>query len=282
MTQHGLSSAGIAELMELARTAGRRAADLIEAERPDVLGVADTKSSPTDVVTEMDRASEQLLRDVLGSARPNDGFLGEEYGHQPGTSGLTWVLDPIDGTVNYLYRLPAYAVSVGLVEGDPSVEGAWTPLAACVVAPATGDVWTAGAGAGAFHNDRRLVMAPPPSLEQALVATGFGYAAERRAQGTVLARLLPAVRDIRRVGSAAVDLCWLAMGRTDAYYEQGVHTWDIAAAALVVREAGGELVGLDGGPPTEKLMVAAVEPLLGQLRSALEAAGVAELWIPGL
>jgi myo-inositol-1(or 4)-monophosphatase len=236
--------------------------------------VAGTKSSPTDIVTEMDRASEELLRGLLGEARPQDGFLGEEYGHQPGSSGLTWVMDPIDGTVNYLYRIPAYAVSVAVVEGDPTVDGAWSPLAGCVVAPATADVWTAAAGGGAFHNERPLVMPAPPPLDHALVATGFGYAESKRAaQSAVLARLLPGIRDIRRVGSAAVDLCWLAMGRLDAYYEQGVHAWDIAAAALVVREAGGELVGPDGAAPTEQLMVAGRDPLLTDLRHALDRAG---------
>jgi myo-inositol-1(or 4)-monophosphatase len=273
-----VSDNGTAALRELARTAAERAATLIEDGRPDGLGVADTKSSPTDVVTEMDRASERLLRDLLARARPQDGFLGEEYGYQPGSSGLTWVVDPIDGTVNYLYRIPAYAVSVAVVEGDPSVDGAWTPLAGCVSAPATGDVWTAGAGLGATHNGRPLSMKPPASLAGALVATGFGYSAQKRtAQAAVLAQLISGVRDVRRGGSAAIDLCWVAMGRVDAYYEQGVHAWDIAAASLVVREAGGAVVGLDGGPPTERFLVAARDPLLTDLRTALLDAGAGSL-----
>jgi myo-inositol-1(or 4)-monophosphatase len=267
-----------AALLDLACAAAKRAATLIEHGRPDALGVSDTKSSPTDVVTEMDTASERLLRDLLARSRPQDGFLGEEYGYQPGSSGLTWVLDPIDGTVNYLYRIPAYAVSVAVVEGDPSVDGAWTPVAGCVAAPASRDLWTAGAGLGAFHNGRRLSLGPPVPLAGALVATGFGYSPQKRtAQSAVLARMIDRVRDIRRVGSAAIDLCWLAMGRVDAYYEQGVHAWDIAAASLVVREAGGAVMGLDGGAPTERFLVAGRDPLVSELRTALLDAGAGAL-----
>jgi myo-inositol-1(or 4)-monophosphatase len=232
-------------------------------ERPEV---ESTKSSPTDVVTAMDKAVEDLLRSRLAAARPGDGRLGEEAGFEPGRTGLTWVLDPIDGTVNYLYRIPAYAVSVALVEGDPTVPGAWRSLAGCVLQPATGATWTAGLGQGARLGARPLRLAPPPELSQALVATGFGYRVERRTgQARVLTGVLPRVRDIRRIGSAALDLCGVATGTVDAYYERGVNAWDIAAAQLVLAEAGGAVHGLRGAPAGPDMVVGAGDPLAGHL-----------------
>jgi myo-inositol-1(or 4)-monophosphatase len=231
--------------------------------RPEV---ESTKSSPTDVVTAMDKAVEDLLRSSLAAARPGDGLLGEEAGLQTGSTGLTWVLDPIDGTVNYLYRIPAYAVSVALVEGDPTVPGAWRSVAGCVYQPATGATWTAGLGLGARLGARQLHLAPPPELSQALVATGFGYRVERRVgQARVLTGLLPRVRDIRRIGSAALDLCGVATGTLDAYYERGVNVWDIAAASLVLSEAGGQIRGLRGAPAGPDLVVGAGDPLCDSL-----------------
>jgi myo-inositol-1(or 4)-monophosphatase len=263
----------------LAERVARQAGALIRAGRhlrPEPGGagreaeVAATKSSPTDVVTAMDRAVEDLLRRELAAARPGDGLLGEEAGHQPGSTGRTWVLDPIDGTVNYLYRIPAYAVSVALVEGDPTVDGGWAPLAGCVFEPATGRSWTAARGRGATLDGVPLTLAAPPELDRALVATGFGYRAERRAgQAAVLAEVLPRIRDIRRIGSAALDLCGVAGGTADAYYERGVHVWDIAAAALVLSEAGGVLTGLRGAPPGEAMVVAGAPVLAGVLAGLL-------------
>jgi myo-inositol-1(or 4)-monophosphatase len=256
--------------VELAEQVAREAGALIQSgerdrpgERPEV---ESTKSSPTDVVTAMDKAVEDLLRTRLAQARPGDGLLGEEAGFEPGRTGLTWVLDPIDGTVNYLYRIPAYAVSVALVEGDPTVPGAWRSLAGCVLQPATGAAWTAGSGLGARLGARRLRLAPPPELSQALVATGFGYRVERReGQARVLTGVLPRVRDIRRIGSAALDLCGVATGTLDAYYERGVNAWDIAAARLVLSEAGGQVHGLRGAPAGPDMVVGAGDPLAGRL-----------------
>jgi myo-inositol-1(or 4)-monophosphatase len=262
----------VAALMELAERVAREAGVLIQTERPVALGVAMTKSSPTDVVTEMDQASEALLRTRLSAARPDDGLHGEEQGRQPGTSGVTWVIDPIDGTVNYLYGLPAYAVSVAAVVGDSSVAGGWRPVAGCVHNPASGETWTAGAGAGAFLDGERLQAGPSPVLAQALIATGFGYFSGRRVtQSRVLATLLPRVRDIRRVGCAAMDVCMVATGRVDGYYERGLHAWDLAAAMLVATEAGVTIRGIDGVPPQEHMVVAARAPLVDALVAELEA-----------
>jgi len=270
------NAAMIASMVRLAEGVAREAGALIrggERARPGARPeVESTKSSPTDVVTAMDRAVEDLLRARLLEHRPGDGMLGEEAGFQPGSTGLTWVLDPIDGTVNYLYRIPSYAVSVALVAGDPTVAGAWQPLAGCVHQPATGDTWTAGLGQGAALGERRLRLPPPPELAQALVATGFGYRTERRAgQARVLAGVLPRIRDIRRIGSAALDLCAVATGTVDAYYERGVNAWDIAAASLVLTEAGGRVSGLRGGPPGPELVVGAGEPLSAELIDVLTA-----------
>ncbi len=266
--------------LALAEHAARRAGVVIVEDRPEHLGVAATKSSPTDVVTEMDRRAETLLREILGAARPEDGLLGEEAGHEPGASGLTWVLDPIDGTVNYLYGIPAYAVSVAVVSGDPTVPGAWTPLAGCVHNPVSGETWTAAAGLGAHLLGRRLRIPVPPSLDRALTGTGFGYfSGRRRTQSRVIADLLPRIRDIRRIGCASMDLCMVATGRLDAYFERGLAVWDLAAARLVVEEAGGVVRGLGDTPPSQDMVVSAAEPLVGLLAdelAALEAAADAE------
>jgi len=267
----------IAELVRLATSAAQQAGALVRDRRPAGLGVERTKTSPTDVVTVMDHAAEDLLREVLTAQRPGDGVLGEEHGLQPGSTGLVWVVDPIDGTVNYLYGLPTYAVSVAAVRGDPMVPGAWSPLAGCVHNPETGQTWTASAGRGAWLDGQPLRMGAPPPMERALIATGFGYReARRRGQARVLARLLPQIRDIRRQGSAAIDLCQVASGNVDGYYERGVQAWDVAAAMLVVTEAGGRVSGLEGRPPSPDMIVAAAEPLCGALVAALTAAGAGE------
>jgi myo-inositol-1(or 4)-monophosphatase len=270
MTGPGAGSGAGRDDVALAEAVAREAGEMIlrgererSGERPEV---ESTKSSPTDVVTAMDRAVEDLLRSRLAQARPGDGVLGEEAGLEPGSTGLTWVLDPIDGTVNYLYRMPAYAVSVALVSGDPTVPGGWEPVAGCVHQPATGATWTAARGEGAWLGDRRLRLGPVPQLPAALVATGFGYRRQRRAgQARVLADVLPRVRDIRRIGSSALDLCGVATGTVDAYYERGVNVWDIAAATLVLTEAGGAIRGLRGAPPGPEMVVAGGDPLLSDL-----------------
>ena len=260
------------ELLELATRLATRAADQAHRWREEGVEVADLKSSPTDVVTAADRATEAYLREELARLRPADAFFGEEAGSSGGGSGLTWVVDPIDGTVNYLYRLPAWAVSVAVVEGEV---GSGRTLAGCVAAPALSEVYAAAAGEGATRNGQRLELTAKTELATALIGTGFGYDAARRTrQAELVARLIGRVRDIRRIGAASLDLCAVAAGRLDGYYEAGLHAWDHAAGALVVREAGG-LVG--GGPAadreSERLLVAANAGLYRPLGEALTAAG---------
>jgi myo-inositol-1(or 4)-monophosphatase len=256
-----------AELLGLAEELARAAGRLIVEERPRSLTVTATKSSSTDIVTEMDQASERLLVERIIAARPHDGILGEEGADRTGSSGVTWVIDPIDGTVNYLYGIPCYAVSVGARVGDEVVAGA-------VVNPVSGEVWTARAGHGAWLDGRPVRVNSSPGLAMALVATGFGYAPARRArQGEILAQVLPRVRDIRRAGAASLDLCGIATGRLDGYFEQGLKPWDLAAGGLVAREAGATVGGLGGRPAGEALVVAAAPPLFAQLEALLAALG---------
>lgn len=252
------------------------AARLVVTERPEAMGVH-TKSTDTDVVTEMDgRSQEYLMRRIRGM-RPMDGVLGEEDGGrlEPGTSGLTWVVDPIDGTVNYLYGRVDFAVSVAVVAGDVTAPGAWWPVAGAVCAPARGVTYHAARGRGAYLLDalggRRPVEAPDTdSLGQALVATGFSYASSERAeQAKVVASVLPQVRDIRRGGSAALDCCDVAAGALDAYYERGVHAWDVAAGRLIAEEAGAVVSGIASEAPLSDGILIAAPRLHGHMREAL-------------
>jgi myo-inositol-1(or 4)-monophosphatase len=203
----------------------------------------EVKSTSTDMVSAADRDAEALIHSILRDERPEDGLLAEEGGHAPAESGRRWVVDPLDGTTNFLYGFPQWAVSVALEDGDGGVVGV-------VFDPVRVEEFSAERGAGATLNGDRLSMHPRAELLQtALLATGFGYDAERRSkQGLVLGGVLPRVRDVRRAGAAALDLCWLAAGRVDAYYERGVNHWDWAAARLVVEEAGGAVADLDGEP----------------------------------
>lgn len=252
----------IDELRALAESAAVAAGELLLGARFDEM-VVDTKSSPTDVVTQMDTAAERLLVAHLLGARPDDGVLGEESGERVGTSGVRWVLDPIDGTVNYLYGIGHWAVAVA-AEVDGVVE------VGVVADPSKGLTYVAVRGEGAWCADRRLSVGTPTSLAQALVGTGFGYAAERRrTQAAVVAGLLPQVRDVRRMGAAALDLCAVATGQLDGYYEQGLKPWDLAAAGLVAQEAGAVVAGLHGEPAGERLVIAAPPSLFDSLHEAL-------------
>ncbi|WP_436777142.1 inositol monophosphatase family protein [Yinghuangia sp. YIM S09857] len=256
-----------ADLLELALGAARLAGGMLLADRPADLGVAATKSSPTDVVTEMDTAAEKLIVEYLRARRPHDGFLGEEGGGARGESGIRWVIDPIDGTVNYLYGLPAWCVSIAAEDADGAVVGV-------VEVPTQRETFHAVRGAGAFRDGTAIRANEAVPLSRALVATGFGYTVERRTrQAGVLNALLPRVRDIRRYGSAAIDLCAVACGRVDAYYERGLNPWDVAAGALIAAEAGA-LVGLlrheaDGS----NLAVTAPPALYEELVEALDGLG---------
>jgi myo-inositol-1(or 4)-monophosphatase len=264
----------LAELERLCIEFALAAARFIRDERPEAVRVDGTKSSHTDVVTIMDRRSEALLRGLIRQARPHDGILGEEGADVAGQSGLTWVVDPIDGTVNYLYDIPAYAVSVAVVIGDARVDGHWAPIAGAIADPSLRLVHHARRGGGAHtvpepggsDTARTLQVSREEHLGSALLATGFGYAAEVRSrQAEVLRRVLPRVRDIRRIGSAALDLVRVADGSVDAYAESGLNAWDFAAGWLIVEEAGGLVVGVDERPG-KALTVAAGPDLVEPLR----------------
>jgi myo-inositol-1(or 4)-monophosphatase len=255
------------ELLEVARAAAAEAGKLLVEGRPENLGVAQTKSSPTDVVTEMDTAAEHTIRAAIRRHRPDDGFLGEEGASSPGTSGVRWVVDPLDGTVNYLYGLPSWAVSI-------AAEAEGRALVGVVAVPARGEIFHAVAGEGAYLDGRRITCRRAPEPGQALVATGFNYVREVRThQAEVVRRLLPEVRDIRRGGAAAVDLCDLACGRLDGYYERGLHPWDMAAGVLIAREAGALAGGRPGAEPSGELTVAAVPGVFEPLRARLDELG---------
>ncbi|MCW5253430.1 MULTISPECIES: inositol monophosphatase family protein [unclassified Streptomyces] len=257
-----------AELLEIAREAARRAGELLRDGRPADLAVAATKSSPIDVVTEMDIAAEKLITGLITDRRPEDGLLGEEGSAREGTSGVRWVVDPLDGTVNYLYGQPAWAVSIAAEQDGERVAGV-------VTAPMRGETYYAvrGGGAwatGAWEGARRLSCRAAAPLDRALVSTGFNYVAEVRAeQAEVARRLIPLVRDIRRGGSAAIDLCDVAAGRLDGYYERGLHPWDLAAGDLIAREAGAVTGGHPGQPPSGALTVAATPAVFTPLRNLL-------------
>ena len=232
----------------------------------------DTKSTPVDVVTNADRAVETFIRQRLGSERPGDGFLGEESTASGSETGLTWVVDPIDGTVNFLYGIPQWACSVAVVEGtDPAT---WTVHAGAVVNAVIGETYAAARGAGATLNGRPLSTSAPTALSTSLIATGFSYSAEQRAeQGASVAALLPRVRDIRRPGAASLDLCAVAAGRVDASAERGLSPWDFAAGALIAVEAGAVVTAADvrGG---RRLVTAAAPAIAAEFAAAVVEVGL--------
>lgn len=248
--------------MELAQGA----AQLVRNGRKTQVEIA-AKSTATDLVTQVDRASERWLVERLAARRPDDGVLGEEGGERAGRSGVRWLLDPIDGTVNFVLGLPQYAVSVA-AERDGTV------LAGAVCNPATGELFHARRGGGAYLRDARLPGPRAVPLDRAVVGTGFGYDARLRArQVAVLTALLPRVADVRRLGSAALDLCYLAAGRLDAYFEAGLHPWDHAAGGVIAQEAGCVLGGPDGGLPSVDLVAATGAPLAPEFFALLDEIG---------
>jgi myo-inositol-1(or 4)-monophosphatase len=217
------------------------------------------KSTPTDLVSEADVATERLIRARLEAARPHDAILGEEGDDRAGTSGLCWVVDPLDGTVNFLFGLPQWCVSVACEDADGA-------LAGVIYDPTRDETWAATRDSeptldgAAFRSPNRTELA------RALVATGFGYdAGVRTAQAAVVARLLPCVRDIRRMGAAALDLAWTAAGRYDAYYERGVHHWDVAAGVLICARAGLAVRELPPAPPAAGGVLVAPPALVEEL-----------------
>ena len=223
----------------------------------------ETKSSATDMVSNVDLASEAAVAEVLERRRPDDAVLGEEGTTSQGTTGVRWVVDPLDGTTNFLFGLPQFAVSIAA-----EIDG--TTAVGVVIDPSRGETWAAARGWGAKRNGKPVRVAEGRStLATALVATGFGYQSQRRAwQSEVLTRVLPAVRDVRRFGAASLDLCWVGGGRFDAYYEWGLNPWDLAAGELICREAGGRAEPLEG-----RVIVAATPELFGPLCDLLAEAG---------
>ena len=237
-----------------------------------------TKSTPTDVVTASDHALEALIRQRLGQLRPGDAVLGEEHGGTAGETATSWLVDPIDGTVNFLYGMPWYAISLAAVRDGDSVAGA-------VIEPETGRLWSAAVGEGATCDGRPLRVSRATDLSLALVGTGFSYRAERRVrQVRMIGGMLPHVRDVRRAGSASLDLCAVAAGWVDAYLEHGCNWWDWAAAALIAAEAGA-LVRTPGPigsvPPDDGLgadaLFAATPGIAEELTALARAHGAAEV-----
>ena len=258
------------ELLRLAVDVAHEAGELIVARRRGGVELVGTKSSVTDVVTEADRESETLIRSRLRAARSDDAVLGEEAGDTFGTSGVTWVVDPIDGSVNYLYGLPQFSVSIAAEVGGRVVAGV-------VHNPSSGETWSASLGAGAHLDGAPIHATIQDRLDLALIATGFGYAASRRAaQVDTLRRVIVEVRDFRRAGSASLDLCSVATGWCDGFYERGLNPWDHAAGALIAREAGARVGGPHGAPESEVLTIAAGAALFDALHDLLVSAGAAE------
>lgn len=251
------------QLLDVAVDAARRAADLlIERFRGEARGI-ETKSSSTDLVSDADRDSERLLKGLVAAARPDDGYLGEEGARADSASGITWIIDPLDGTVNYLYRRAEWAVSVAAADAEGSLVGV-------VFDPNRGELFSATRGEGAFLDGEPIRVSDQADLAQALVGTGFSYEVDIRTfQAEVLARVLPMVRDIRRPGCAALDLCSVACGRYDGYYESHMHAWDRAAGELIAREAGAVVTDLPppGSDGTDVGVIAA-NPLLHDKLSA--------------
>lgn len=279
-------------LRDVAIHAARTAADHVRMRRPQVFGDGShadragsvrAKSTPTDPVTVVDTETEQLLRGLLARLRPSDAILGEEEGDggRDAVDGVRWVLDPIDGTVNFMYGIPAYAVSVACQIDGVSVAGAVVDVARDLVYSAA-----RGHGAellGADGTRERLRCSQVTELSMTLLATGFGYGARRRAaQGAIIAELLPRVRDIRRVGSAALDLCMVAAGAVDAHFEHGLSPWDWAAGSLIASEAGAvvELPAADSTSAQGAVTVAMAPGISEVLTAVLRGAGALDP-IPG-
>lgn len=257
-------------LARIAARAAQAAGDRVHELRRTGVTVAALKSSAVDMVTEADQEAERMIVGSLLAERPDDGVLGEEGANAEGSSGITWIIDPIDGTTNYIYDIPAYVVSIAATVADPewSNDGFRT-IAAAVYNPNTRELFEAWAGGGALRNGEPITTSGTADIAAALVGTGFGYTVERkREQLEMVQRLIPRVRDLRRIGAAAYDLCLVACGRLDAYYERGLNAWDYAAGMLIAKEAGAEVIGRDAlTPPGAEMLYAASPGLADPLRA---------------
>jgi myo-inositol-1(or 4)-monophosphatase len=258
----------VAELLEIARDLARSAGAVVR-DRPTDLH-ARSKSTPTDAVTVVDAAAERVIVDGLKRLRPHDRIVAEEGGDSATSAEVTWYVDPLDGTVNYLYGLPPYAVSIAAAVDREPVAGA-------VLEVSRDELYLASRGGGATCNGRPLRCTEQTDPAMALLATGFAYDADVRAwQASVVAEVLPQVRDVRRAGAAAIDLCHVAAGRVDAYYEAGMHPWDWMAGSLIAREAGARVAGLGGRGPGRNVTLAANPALFDALEKILLEAGAGD------
>jgi myo-inositol-1(or 4)-monophosphatase len=244
--------------LELAERAARAAGDLLMSyygRAPEGLA---SKTSATDPVSDADREAERVIRELLSAERPDDGLVGEEGTYIEGERGRRWIVDPLDGTVNFLYGLRAWGVSIALEDGSGLAVGV-------VFNPVSGECFAAERGKGATMSGRPIHVTDCRSLDRAMVSTGFSYEADRRAeQAALLVELLPRIRDLRRAGAAALDLAYVAAGRVDAFYERGLKRWDEAAGLLLVHEAGGVTADIRGEP--HGVVAAATPELLEELR----------------
>lgn len=249
-------TSGLLELAAgLARSAGTAA---LHARRTTVV-TAETKSSPTDMVTRHDRECERIITEGLVSARPHDAIVGEEGACRTGTSGIEWHIDPIDGTTNFFFDLPTWAVSVGARDAEG-------PLLGAVYVPVLDEMFTARRGNGAHLNGQPIAPRGATTLGDTLLATGFSYdPAERSAHGELIGRIVGRVRDIRRLGAASVDMCFVACGRIDAYAEGGLHSWDVMAAQVIASEAGCTVTDFAGRSPVEREAVVAAPSIHAQV-----------------
>ncbi len=256
-------------LGELAARIAREAGALARTRRAEGVRLAATKSSVADIVTDADREVEALIRTRLREERRGDGFLGEETDPEPGETGITWVVDPIDGTVNYAYGIPSYAVSIAAVRGV-AAPGEWEALAGAVYAPATDELFRAVRGGGAWLGDQRLAVTDETPAG-ALLATGFGYdPATHDGDLTTVRTVMTIARDLRRAGAASLDLAYVAAGRLDGYFERGLKPWDFAAGSLLVSEAGGA-VSLVDTESLRPMLIAAGTEVHGRLLALLTA-----------
>jgi myo-inositol-1(or 4)-monophosphatase len=246
-------------LLQLAKRLAREAGMLALAGRRVSVLERNTKSSTTDLVTQHDRAAEALIVERLGTERPADAIVGEEGAALDGTSGYSWFLDPIDGTTNFVYDLPAWSTSVAVAYRGETIAGA-------VYVPAADELFAARLGGVATLDDRPIHNSGETDLSLALVATGFSYQPSKRAaQAAVIARLITEIRDVRRSGSAAIDLCWVAAGRVDAYFEEHLNSWDAAAGELIARQAGCITSDFESGPPDPSNIVVAAPGIHAEL-----------------
>lgn len=257
------------DLRDLATQVGLRAAELVHFRRGEGVRVAYSKTAITDIVTQVDRDSEELVRSLLTAARPDDGFIGEEFDPTPSRSGISWVVDPIDGTVNFLYGRAPYAISIAAIAGD--ARGEWEPLAAAVINVPDRHVYSSARGHGAYRDGVRLTAGSTTDIAVSLVSTGFSYhSTTRTRQIRVIEKLIEEVRDIRCLGCASLELCAVASGAVDLYFERGLKPWDYSAGTLIAREAGAVVKGWSSSRPAESFTIAGNPELVGALQPRIQ------------